>query len=110
MKYRTARPQPTFGFVLRDGVPAISGKRGKAPSLPASFFYLLIFTTLVGACHHAVPKQPPPQVAIEPLSFQISSGEDRYQIEGYFAHSAEPGRMPALLVLNGDGGDARQCI
>jgi predicted esterase len=65
---------------------------------------------IVGACHHRVLTQPPPQLTIEPLGFQISSGEDQYQIEGYFAHSAQPGRMPALLVLNGDGGDARQCI
>jgi pimeloyl-ACP methyl ester carboxylesterase len=110
MKYRTARPRPPFLVALQNGDPAISGKRGKVVALFVAFSLLSIFTALAGACRHAVPKQPPPQVAVEPLSFQISSGEDHYQIEGYFAHSAESGRMPALLVLNGDGGDARQCI
>ena len=65
---------------------------------------------LLNACGHPIPKQPQPQVTIEPSSFQVSSGEDHYQIESYFAYTAEPGRMPALLVLNGDGGDAHQCI
>ncbi|MBV8360408.1 MAG: prolyl oligopeptidase family serine peptidase [Deltaproteobacteria bacterium] len=110
MKYRTARPQPPLRVVLQNGDSAISGKRRKAVALPITFSFLLIFTMLAGACRHPIPKQPPPQVIIEPLGFQISSGEDHYQIEGYFARSAEPGRMPALLVLNGDGGNARQCI
>ncbi len=110
MKYRTARPRPPLRAALQDGAPAISGKRGKAAALPAAFSFLLTCAALVGACRHPLPAQPAPQVTIEPLSFQISSGEDHYQIEGYFAHSAEPGRMPALLVLNGEGGDAHQCI
>ena len=110
MKYRTARPQPPLRIALQNGDPAISGKRGKAAALPVIFSFLLIFTVLAGACRHSASKQLPPQVAIEPLSFQISSGEDHYQIEGYFARSAEPGRLPALLVLNGDGGNAHQCI
>ena len=110
MKYRTARPQPPLRIALQNGDPAISGKRGKAAALPVIFSFLLIFTVLAGACRHSASKQLPPQVAIEPLSFQISSGEDHYQIEGYFARSAEPGRLPALLVLNGDGGNAYQCI
>jgi pimeloyl-ACP methyl ester carboxylesterase len=71
---------------------------------------VLIFVAMVSACRHPVPKQPQPQVTIEPFNFQISSGEDHYQIEGYFARTAEPGKMPGLLVLNGDGGDARRCI
>jgi dipeptidyl aminopeptidase/acylaminoacyl peptidase len=49
-------------------------------------------------------------VQIQPFGFQITSGEDHYQIEGYYAHTDERGRMPALLVLNGDGGDALRCI
>jgi predicted esterase len=68
-----------------------------------------ILAVLVTACDRGVLNKPPP-IVIEPLNFQISSGEDHYQIEGYFAHDAGPGRMPALLVLNGDGGDARQCL
>jgi pimeloyl-ACP methyl ester carboxylesterase len=109
MEYRTARPQPRLRVALQNGDPAMSGNRGKAVALSVAFSFLVILTMLAGACQPPTP-QPPPQVTIEPLNFQISSGEDHYQIEGYFAHSAEPGRMPALLVLNGDGGDAHQCI
>jgi pimeloyl-ACP methyl ester carboxylesterase len=111
MKYRTAGAQPQWRPALRNRNPAISGERGKAIALEAALSFLMMtFVALAGACHNPVATQPRPQAKIEPLSFQISSGEDHYQIEGYFAHSAEPGRMPALLVLNGDGGDAHQCI
>ena len=107
MKHPTARPR--LQVALQNGDSANPDQRGKAAAL-CGIFSLLIFTALFGACRRGVPKQPLPQVVVEPFSYQISAGQDHYQIEGYFAHSAEPGRMPALLVLNGDGGDAYQCI
>jgi predicted esterase len=109
MEYRTARPQPGLRAALQNGDPAMLGNRGKTGAAFVTFSLFLILTMLAGACQHPAPK-PPPKITIEPLNFQIASGEDHYQIEGYFAYSAEPGRMPALLVLNGDGGDAHQCI
>jgi predicted esterase len=72
--------------------------------------WLSLASVLLAACGHLPPKPAPPQIEIEPLNFQIASGEDQYQIEGYFAHTQETGRMPALLVLDGDDGDARHCI
>ena len=96
--------------VSQNGEAVVPGKPWKAVALSATCSFLLILIALAGACRYSAPKQPPAQIAIEPLSFQISSGADHYQIEGYFAHSVEAGRMPALLVLNGDGGDAHQCI
>jgi predicted esterase len=110
MKYPTAPPQPRLRVVLHEHASAITAKVGRTVALPSSFHLVLILTALVTACRRPIPTQSQPQVTIEPLNFQVSSGEDHYQIEGYFAHSAEPGRIPALLVLNGDGGDARQCI
>jgi predicted esterase len=109
MEYQTARPQPRLRVALQNGDPAMPGNRRKAGAAFVTFSLFLILTMLAGACQHPAPK-PPPKITIEPLNFQIASGEDHYQIEGYFAHSAEPSRMPALLVLNGDGGDAHQCI
>ncbi len=52
----------------------------------------------------------PINAATAPFNFQISSGADQYQIEGFIALAREPGRLPAVLVLNGDKGNARQCI
>jgi dipeptidyl aminopeptidase/acylaminoacyl peptidase len=49
-------------------------------------------------------------VSKAPFGFQLTSGSDQYQIEGFLARSQTPGRLPALLVLNGNRGNARQCI
>jgi dipeptidyl aminopeptidase/acylaminoacyl peptidase len=51
-----------------------------------------------------------PQPRVQPFSFQITSGEDHFQIDGFSIRPDSPGRLPALLVLNGDRGNARQCI
>ena len=110
MESPTALPQPPLRVALHEPSPATTGRRWETVTLPFSFYLALVLTALVSACGHPIPKQDQPQVTIEPSSYQVSSGEDHYQIESYFAHTSEPGRMPALLVLNGDGGDARQCI
>jgi pimeloyl-ACP methyl ester carboxylesterase len=110
MKYPTARLQPRLRVVLHQGASAIYGGQEEAKALPVVRFLVLLLVSALGACRHPVPKQPQPQVSIELLNFQISSGEDHYQIDGYFARTDDTGRMPALLVLNGDGGDAHQCL
>jgi dipeptidyl aminopeptidase/acylaminoacyl peptidase len=46
----------------------------------------------------------------EPFNFQINVGKDQYQIEGYLALAHEPGRSPALLVINPNAGNAERCI
>jgi uncharacterized protein len=53
---------------------------------------------------------PSDGIAIAPFNFQISSGSDQYQIEGFIALARAPGPLPAVLVLNGDRGNARECI
>src|SRR5437867_3391546 len=109
MKYSTASPYLPLWVELQNVAHTIFGRWWESTAL-LSLVLLFILTVAVTACRHPTPTQPQPQLTIEPLSFQVSSGEDHYQIEGFFAHTAEPGKMPALLVLNGDGGDARQCI
>jgi predicted esterase len=52
----------------------------------------------------------PVKIDAAPFNFQISSRSDQYQIEGFIALAKQPGRLPAVLVLNGDKGNARQCI
>jgi predicted esterase len=56
------------------------------------------------------PAVPPVEIKIAPFNFQISSGADQYQIEGFIALAKAPGPLPAVLVLNGDKGNARECI
>ena len=51
-----------------------------------------------------------PKLQVEPFNFQVSYRADTYQIEGYLSRAKQPGRLPALLVVNGDRGNARQCI
>jgi dipeptidyl aminopeptidase/acylaminoacyl peptidase len=71
---------------------------------------LMALVIAAAACRRPVARQVTPQVRTQPFGFQITSGENHYQIEGYLASIPEPERLPALLVLNGNGGDARQCI
>ena len=35
---------------------------------------------------------------VAPFNFQIASGADQYQIEGFIARAKESGRLPAVLV------------
>jgi predicted esterase len=109
MKNSTALPQPPLWVALEESARAIF-RKGCAARAFVSFNLVVFLAIAVTACRHPAPTQPRQQVVVDPLNFQVSSGEDHYQIEGYFAYTAEPGRMPALLVLNGNGGDARQCI
>jgi dipeptidyl aminopeptidase/acylaminoacyl peptidase len=56
-------------------------------------------------------KAPTARRNVETFSYQITVGSNDYHIEGYLALAHEPGRWPALLVLNGgEGDDARRCI
>jgi predicted esterase len=71
---------------------------------------LIVLAGTIIACHRSVPAPPPAKLNVEPFNFQISSGSDQYQIEGFFARAAGTGPLPALLVLNGDKGNARKCI
>jgi uncharacterized protein len=66
----------------------------------------------MAACHHAAPPSPPAANGprVKPFNFQITQDANDYQIEGYLAEDKERGRLPAMLVLNGEKGNARQCI
>jgi dipeptidyl aminopeptidase/acylaminoacyl peptidase len=62
-----------------------------------------------GAPKIAAAPRPKPAV-VQPFNFEIALGPNHYQIEGYVVKSPDAGRLPAVLVLNGDEGDARQCV
>jgi predicted esterase len=71
---------------------------------------LMLLVVVTGACRHSDEAPPRPKPAFVPFNFQISVGADRYNIEGFIAHSDDPGRLPALLVLTAGEGNARRCI
>lgn len=97
----------------RRGVPRQSGRRRTNVWGTASLHLVaLLLIPLLMACHHAAPPSPPPAAGarIKPFNFQITQNNNDYQIEGYLAEDKERGRLPAMLVLNGAKGNARQCI
>ena len=91
---------------------------------------LLVALTLLAGCP-STPRQTPPRATSSsavaspvpkppvaarlkfeptPFNFQISSGADQYQIEGFIALAKTSEPLPAVLVLNGDTGNASECI
>ena len=71
---------------------------------------LVALTLVAGCARPAVKVATPPASPVHAFTFQINSGSNQYQIDGFTARPDRPGPLPALLVLNGDTGDARQCI
>ncbi|HLW69305.1 MAG TPA: prolyl oligopeptidase family serine peptidase [Candidatus Binataceae bacterium] len=74
---------------------------------------VIVLAAVVSGCTRRAPKvvaAPAPQSAVRPFAFQIVSGSNQYHIEGFIARPDKPGRLPALLVLNGENGDAHHCI
>lgn len=47
---------------------------------------------------------------VEPFNFDISAGDRQFHIEGYLARGSAAGRIPGLLVLNGETATIRQCV
>jgi len=82
-------------------IVALAGCR-RSPSPPD--------TPSVPPTAHAAQKARPPKAAVQPFNFEIALGPNHYQIEGYVVKSPEAGKLPAVLVLNGDEGDAHQCV
>ena len=71
---------------------------------------LAVSTSASLGCHSSPTGFLQTRPNVEPLNYQISLGVNQYQIAGYIARSTEAGRLPALLVLNGDEGSAEKCI
>src|SRR5690242_8607414 len=72
---------------------------------------LAIALTLTSlGCRRASRARPASPPDVQPFNFEVVLGPNHYQIEGYVVRSREPGRLPAVLVLNGGEGDARRCV
>jgi pimeloyl-ACP methyl ester carboxylesterase len=69
---------------------------------------IVCLTVLLAGCHSSA-RITSQNHRIEPFDYQISVGQDQFHIEGYLARAPQPGREPALLVIN-PSGDAVKCI
>jgi len=47
---------------------------------------------------------------VDQFNFDVAMGPKQYHIEGYLTRSAENGRRPALLVLNGGDDNVDRCV
>jgi dipeptidyl aminopeptidase/acylaminoacyl peptidase len=62
------------------------------------------------ACQRSSRAKPAAPPNVQPFNFEVVLGPNHYQIEGYVVRSTDPGRLPAVLILNGGEGDARRCV
>ena len=76
----------------------------------AALFIGLFLSLILSACHSSPAGFLQTHANVVPFNFEISRGLNQFQISGYLAHSSEAGRLPALLVLSGDGDSAERCI
>jgi alpha-beta hydrolase superfamily lysophospholipase len=90
-------------------VVALGGCKSHPTAPPAAPQAMVSPAGEAGATPAKTPAAPL-KLDLSPFNFQISSGADQYQIEGFIARTKQPGRLPAVLVLNGDKGNARRCI
>lgn len=74
----------------------------------------LVIAGALGGCRSGALGKPAKSANasanLDQFSFQITVGKSQYQIDGYLARSGKPGPRPALLILDGSGGDARRCV
>ena len=126
------RSRPSINSAASGGVSHLAGVSGGASRLPC-WVAMGMLALVFGACdskRESAPEAPQaaaPQASVSravapkptavtvkfevsPFNFQISSGADQYQIEGFIARAKAAGRLPAVLVLNGDQGNASNCI
>jgi dipeptidyl aminopeptidase/acylaminoacyl peptidase len=82
------------------------GGRPKARRIARAIAGALLVCALAAACRQPIPAAPSEPQA---FSFRISVDKESYQIDGYLARTAMPGRRPALLVLNAGPENARRC-
>ena len=47
---------------------------------------------------------------VDQFNFDVAQGPKNYHIEGYLTRSAEQGKRPGLLVLNGGEGNVDRCV
>jgi len=70
----------------------------------------LVFAVSTMACHIPGRSIASNYKNVDQFNFDVAQGPKNYHIEGYLTRSAELGRRPGLLVLNGGEGNVDQCV
>ncbi|MGD0073272.1 MAG: prolyl oligopeptidase family serine peptidase [Candidatus Binataceae bacterium] len=72
---------------------------------------MLLAAALLAGCQAANAKLVIGGARVEQFSFDVAAGQNHFHIEGLLARNVNAtGPLPALLVLNPNGGNARRCI
>jgi dipeptidyl aminopeptidase/acylaminoacyl peptidase len=78
-------------------------------SKPLLAFTLIALATL-SACRLPGKSITSRYKNVQPFNFDIALDNRQFHIEGYLTQSAQPGRLPGLLVLNGAPGSLERCV
>jgi dipeptidyl aminopeptidase/acylaminoacyl peptidase len=70
----------------------------------------IVSATALGACHIPGKSIASNYKNVDQFNFDVAQGPKNYHIEGYLTRSAELGKRPGLLVLNGGEGNEDQCV
>ena len=70
----------------------------------------LVFAVSAIACHIPGKSIESKYKNVDQFNFDVAVGLKNYHIEGYLTRSAESGRRPGLLVLNGGEGNVDRCV
>jgi len=70
----------------------------------------MVFATALAACHIPGKSIASNYNNVDQFNFDVAQGPKNYHIEGYLTRSAELGKRPGLLVLNGGEGNEDQCV
>jgi len=78
----------------------------------SSFFYCaaIVLATALAACHIPGKSIASNYKNVDQFNFDVAQGPKNYHIEGYLTRSAELGKRPGLLVLNGGEGNVDRCV
>ncbi len=87
-----------------------ASQRGASRARIATLAALAVLAAAAGGCRFTRNSVLARFPNVEPFNFDIALGPNQYHIEGYLTPSAEFGRAPALLVLNGGESDAERCV
>ena len=78
----------------------------------SGFFYCaaIVLAMSIAACRIPGKSIASNYNNVDQFNFDVAQGPKNYHIEGYLTRSAELGKRPGLLVLNGGEGNEDQCV